>query len=450
LGNLRLLLAMGGIALLGNGLKSVVTSTVLVSESRFASFLGIAVERVALLMESIVAGMVIALALYPLAVRRFDVRGVALAAAVVGACAFAMFAAAALRPDPSGREAWAFACLTLGGAALVWLAPSAQSLVLAWPGDDGRKALTSIWTGATPVGFLAAPQLAKWLLPGLGLTAYFASLAVLPLAFAALVATTAVIARDTRGDDALPVGLVMAFTLAVVAFEAWSTAGSLLGYGHALALAALPFLAASIVRLIGRARRFAAAATTDAAAWRYVAVLFALEIPTTGFFEAAFLFDHGMPQSLVADRATLAAAAQVAGTLLAGVILHHVRGTAAVVAWTACALVVAGVGGYAAYPSLQAAWYFMATAAVAGLGVGALTLVLCLAIVRHAHQAIALAALPSIAIMIGTEVGLELLQCAFAAAQSAGASAFAVVFAAQAAAALGVAPLLRHALRGDG
>jgi hypothetical protein len=156
-----------------------------------------------------------------------------------------------------------------------------------------------------------------------------------------------------------------------------------------------------------------------------------------------------MPQSLVADRATLAAAAQIAGTLLAGVVLHRWRGSTPVVAWTACALVVAGVGGYAAYPWLQDAWYFMATAATAGFGVGALTLVLCLAIVRHAHKVVALAALPSIAIMIGTEVGLELLQCAFAGAQSAGMNAFAAVFAAQTLAALGVAPLLRHALRRD-
>jgi hypothetical protein len=446
LGNLRLLLALGGIALLGNGLKSVVTSTVLVSESRFASFLGIAVERVALLMESIVAGMVIALALYPLAVRRLDVRGVALAAAITGACAFALFAAAMVRVEPAGREAWAFACLTLGGAALVWLAPGAQTLVLTWPGDAGRRALTSIWTGATPVGFLAAPQLAKWLVPGLGLSAYFAALAVLPLAFAVLVVTMAAAAQEAPEDDPLPASLVIAFAAAVVAFEAWSTAGSILGYTATVTLAALPLLVAAVGWLTQRARRFAATFTTGAATWWWVATLFALEIPTTGFFEAAFLFDRGMPQALVADRATLAAAAQIAGTLLAGVVLHHTRDSTRAVAWVGCALVIAGVGGYAAYPSLHAVWYFMATAATASLGVGALTLVLCLAIVREAHHAIALAALPSIAIMIGTEVGLELLQCAFAAAQSAGASPFAIVFGAQAAAALGVAPLLRHAL----
>ena len=57
---------LGGIVLLGNGLKAMISSSVLVSEPQFAAFLGIAVERVAVLLEAIVAGMVIALAGYPL------------------------------------------------------------------------------------------------------------------------------------------------------------------------------------------------------------------------------------------------------------------------------------------------------------------------------------------------------------------------------------------------
>ena len=438
---------MGGIALLGNGLKSVVTSTVLVSEGRFASFLGIAVERVALLMETIVAGMVVALALYPLCVRRLSIRAAAIASALVGATAFAAFAAGATRSDAAGREWWAYACLTVGGAALVWLAPLAQTLVLGWPGADGRKALTSIWAGATPAGFLAAPQLAKWLLPGLGLSAYFAAFAVLPVAFAALVATAAAMTQDPRDEDALPTPLVLAFAAAVIAVEAWSTAGSVLGYTALATVAAVPVLVATVAWLVQRARGFAAATATSAGAWCCVGALFALEIPTTGFFEAAFLFDRGLPEALVADRATLAAAAQVAGTFIAGVALHRLPGHASRVAWISCALVVAGVGGYAAYPLVHAFGYFMATAAVAGLGVGGLTLVLCLAIVGGAARAAALASLPSIAIMIGTEFGLEALQGVFAAAQAAAGDPFAIVFAAQAVAAIAVAPLLRRALR---
>lgn len=437
---------MGGIALLGNGQKSIVTSTVLVSEARFAAFLGVEVDSVALLMETIVAGMVVALAAFPLFLRRFPVRRIALAASLVATLAFAAFAAFASGTSGAGREALAYLCLTLGGAAAVWLAPSAQSLVLAWPGTAGRRALTSLWAGATPAGFLAAPQLAKWLLPALGLSAYFGAIAVLPLVFATLVAMCTLV-PPAGDDDALPARLVVAFVAAVVAFEAWSTAGSLRGYLAPAALASMPLLAASVVWLARRARQFAATTTTGAVTWWSLAALFALEIPTTGFFEAAFLYERGMSEALVADRATLAATAQVAGTFLAGVALHRDGEHRARVAWGSCVLAIAGVAGYAAYPWWTSAPWFMATAAVTGLGVGGLTLVLCLAIVHGAERAAALAALPSIAIMIGTEIGLELLQCVSAAAGAVSTHAFAVVFAVQAVAALAVAPLLARTLR---
>ncbi|MFO1305505.1 MAG: hypothetical protein U1F54_17395 [Burkholderiales bacterium] len=439
---------MGGIALLGNGLKSIVTSTVLVSEARFAAFLGIAVESVALLMETIVAGMVIALAAYPLALRRYPVRAIAIVAALAAAAAFAAFAAFAGHASGASREAWAYGCLTLGGAAIVWLAPSAQSLVLAWPGNEGRRALTSLWTGATPAGFLAAPQLAKWLLPSLGLSAYFATFAAMPLAFAALVATCALVPAGVD-EDALPASVVIAFVATVIAFEAWSTAGSLRGYLAPATLASLPLLALAVTWLVQRARRFAQTAmtATGATAWWSLAALFALEIPTTGFFEAAFLYDRGMSETLVADRATLAAMAQVAGTLVAGVALHRDGEHRARVAWIACALAILGVAGYAAYPWGASVPWFMATAAVAGLGVGGLTLVLCLAIVRGADRAATLAALPSIAIMIGTEFGLEMLQGVSAAASAVARDPFAVLFIAQALAACAVVPLLARALR---
>ena len=81
------LVVLGGIALLGNGQKAIVTSTVLVSEAQFAAFLGVAVEHVALLMEAIVAGMVVALAIYPLLLHRLAVRTLALVASVIASAA---------------------------------------------------------------------------------------------------------------------------------------------------------------------------------------------------------------------------------------------------------------------------------------------------------------------------------------------------------------------------
>lgn len=443
------LVVLGGIALLGNGLKAVVTSTVLVSEAQFATFLGIAVERVALLMETIVAGMVVALAVYPLFLHRFTVRRVALSACAVAAVAFAVFAGITLAgPTPSQREVAAYACLTLGAAALVCLAPSAQALVARWPAAEGRKVLTTIWTGATPAGFLAAPQLAKSFLPTLGLSVYFAAFAALPLLLLALVAVVAAVLPAQQDHDrqtaSFPMPVIAAFVAAVAAFELWSTLGSIAGYLAPATLASLPLLAAAMVWLWRRAMPLPREAAVTPATWRLLGALFVLEVPTTGFFEAAFLFDRGMSEAFVADRATLFAAASVAGTFAAGLMLHRrVGGTRLLV--TTWAIVAAALAAFAAYPWIDDPGYYLWTAAASGAGVGALTLFLCMAIVSDAPRMPILAALPSIAIMIGTEFGLEMLQLVFAAAQGAGLpsrAAFRVLFAVQSATVLLILPLL--------
>ena len=85
------LVVLGAVALLGNGMKSIVTSTVLVSEGTFASFLGVPVARVALLMEAIVAGMVVALAAYPLLLRRMTPRAIGILACAAAVAAFEAF-----------------------------------------------------------------------------------------------------------------------------------------------------------------------------------------------------------------------------------------------------------------------------------------------------------------------------------------------------------------------
>jgi hypothetical protein len=446
LGNLRLLLAMGGIALLGNGLKSVVTSTVLVSEARFASFLGIEVERVALLMESIVAGMVVALALYPLVVRRF-----------AGAASRSLrhWRAPPRWPhsrqprcgsSPRAARLWAYVCLTLGGAALIWLAPSAQSLVLGWPGAEGRKALTSIWTGATPGrlprGAAAREMAAAGARPVRRTSHRSRSFrSRLPLSSQ----TTAIAAQRPDGDDALPVRLVVAFAAAVVTFEAWSTAGSVLGYTTAARSRrcrcsrqrGLVRQTRTTIRNVDIRHAVDGSPSPPCSRWN----------STTGFFEAAFLYDRGLPEALVADRATLAAGRASRGDPRGGrrccigrISRRAWRGSRAA---SSCS-VWAGMRRTLRCTTPGTTWR---PRPVAGMGIGALTLVLCLAIIGDARQAVALAALPSIAIMVGTEVGLELLQCAFAAARGIAASPFPIVFAAQAAAAVAVVPLLRRALR---
>ncbi len=441
-----------GVALLGNGMKAFVTSTVLVSESAFATFLGMPVARVALLMEAIIAGMVVALAAYPLLLRRMSPRGIGIAACAVAAAGFAAFGAVDLvRPGAAQREFAAYLCLTVGAAAVACLAPTAQALVARWPDAGGRKALTTLWTGAAPAGFLAAPQLVKLLLPVLGLAWYFLAFATLPLLMLVLLAAIATLSpgttanAGTRADATLPARLLVAFVAAVVAFELWSTLGSVIGYLAPATLAALPLLVAAGAWFARGAARTVDETTLPAGASWLLCALFVLQWPTTGFFETAFLYQQQYPQDFVADRSTLSAAAQIAGTLAAGALVHRwpAREPALLLAFAAAT--VAGLATFACYPWLASRTWYLWTPALTGFGSGGLTVLLCLALVRDAVRVPLLAALPAIAIMVGTEVGLEVLQLVLATAEAAGLDglhAYAVLLASQFVLALTVPALL--------
>lgn len=449
------LAVLGAVALLGNGMKSVVTSTVLVSEGTFAAFLGVPIARVALLMEAIVAGMVVALAAYPLLLRRLRPQSIGSVACAIAAAAFAAFGfAARARAGAEQRELAAYLCLTLGAGAVACLAPTAQALIAQWPGPGGRKALTTLWSGAAPAGFLAAPQLAKLLLPAFGLAWYFLAFAALPLALLALLAALALLlpgaARAAGSGNALPARLLAAFAAAVVAFELWSTLGSVQGYAAPAALTALPLFVATGAWFGREATRTARATTLPAEASWLLCALFALQWPTTGFFEAAFLYQRQFAAEFVADRSTLAAAAQIAGTIAAGALVHRLPAREAALRLAFAAATVAGLATFACYPWLASRAWYLWTPVLTGVGSGGLTVLLCLALVRGAASVALLAALPAIAIMVGTEVGLELLELVLAGVLAAGRSeteAFGALFAVQLALAFTVPALLARADR---
>lgn len=448
-------LVLGGIVLLGNGLKAMISSSVMLSEPQFAAFLGVAVERVAVLMEAIIAGMVIALAAYPLLMRRFSARAIGIAASAVAAAAFAAFALTdLLHPGAGTRDVVVLASFTLGAAGLACLAPSAQALVALWPGAEGRRTMTTLWTGSAPAGFLVAPQLVRILIPVLGLSGYFLAFSALPVVMLLLLVAIGFTLRDAEGiaprESPLPAALLVAFLACVVAFEVWSTLGSLTGYLVPWTLASLVALAAAVAWLARGAAGLSALEREAPSSFWLLGALFVLEIPTTGFFEAAFLFQHGESAAFVANRSTLAAAAQIAGTVVAGALIHRRAAAEPALLAAFAALTLAGLASYAAYPWIAERAYFLWTPVVTGFGSGALTLVICLAVMRDAQRVLLLAALPSIAIMVGTEFGLETLQLAFAAAQAAGLAAtdaYGVLFATQFALALGVPALLLTANR---
>jgi hypothetical protein len=413
------------VALFGNGLKALVTSSVLVSEGTLATFLSMRPEQVAALMQATIAGMVVALALCPLFLKRFTARALGLAACAVAAVAFGGFATVQLLgADPALRDAAAFVGLAVGAGAQALLAPVAQSLVTLAPTRGTRTALTTLWTGATPAGFLLAPQAVKLLLPALGLGWYFAGVAALPLVVALVLVVMPwfVPHSDVHGDSAASVSprVALSFVALVTAFEVWTGTGSVVGYAHPATVVLLLACAAATLYFAQAWRTSARPAALAGPNVWLLAALFVLEIPTTGFFDTAFLVHAQHPQSFIADRATLGAAAQIAGTIVMGALLHRRPGAEPALRVAFALVALAGVAMLAAYPWVTSVPYLFAAPAVEGFGAAGLTVLLCLALVRDARLHPLLAALPSMAIMLGTEFGLELLQLAFAIAKAVG------------------------------
>ena len=449
--------ALGGIALFGNGLKSIVSSSVLVSETQFAQFLRIPPERTGLLMESIMAGMVIALAVCPILLQRISPRTLGFAASAIAAAAFAGFGAVDIaQPGTSAREMAAFACFTIGAGALACLAPASQALIASGTvAPTARGPMTTIWTGAAPAGFLAAPQLVKFVLPVLGLGGYFLAFSVFPVVVLVLLVLVVYVQSPQRAATTpavqLPPVVLLHFVGVIAAFELWSTLGSLAGYRAPATWAGLAVLAVSVIAFARSLRAAALPSTVVGESGWLLAALFLLQLPTTGFFDTAYLFGNRMPQGFIADRSTLAAASQIAGTLLAGLALHCRPDLERRLLLAAAAITLAGVLSIAAYPWLgDARAYFLGTPALQGFGTGALTGLLVLAVMRDAVAHPVLAALPSLAIMFGTEFGLEVLELVFAAARGAGQDvhgAYATLFATQGLMALALPIVLVIALR---
>ena len=447
--------ALAGVAVLGNGLKAVLSSSVLVSEAPFASYLGMTPERVAVLLETIIAGMVVALAACPLLLQYVSARNLAMIASGAAATAFCAFALVDLAgAAPAVREASAFAGLAVGAGMLALLAPTAQALIALAPAGPTHTTLTTLWTGATPAGFLVAPQFVKFLLPALGLGYYFLAFSLLPVLLLGLLGVLAFAMPTGREARVVIVPaqqrVLLLVVAAVLAFEIWTTFGSVVGYRTIGAIAGLAAFAAAALGLARALRRLAAPALLrSVSAWLLFA-LFVLEMPTTGFFDTAYLAQHQFAESFIANRSTFAAGMQIAGTVVAGWLVHR-RPAAqpALLLWFGGAA-VAGVAALATYPWTRNEVLIMAAPALEGFGAAGVTVLVCLAVVRAAGVSPLWAALPSLAIMLGTEFGLEILQLVFAGAQAAGLAdegAYKALFAAQIILALAALALLATAVR---
>lgn len=426
----------------GNALKSVVASTVFVSEADFASFLNISVEKTQLIVELLIGSAVMALAIAPFILNARTARRIAVIAAVAAAAAYGCLGAVMLgQPSLAVRELVVALAFTIGGFSISFFSPIAQIAINGVDNEKRRVLLTTLWTSAQPIAFLFTPQLVKYVAPQVGLGNYFLVFAMFPLAYLVLAVTVlkppaAGTARPESTGSALSsagVGLLLA---CILSFEIWTTSNTLAGLTSRVSIACMvAFLAIVAVAVSYLRRQPATGPLLPRRAALLLACLFILEIPTTGFYDTTFLVRHLCSSTLIDDRASLGALSQIVSVFLAGAAYARWPRALPYLICAGLGATLLGVAGYAYYPNVVAndSFYYL-TKMAAGAGVGAVTTVV-VAIVMAAGRAKPLVALlPALVIMFGTEFGLELLEVVFQLAKLAGrdeAGAYAAVFAAQ-------------------
>ena len=163
----RALIMLSLLIVLGNGLRSVVTSSIFMSQAEFSSFLSITVEATSAVTELLMGAVLLSLLVGPWLMQR--VASHRLALAMTGLAVVAALGLGALfliRPPVDTRFAAVAILFPLLGFALATLAPISQS----WTqlGDErGYKLLLGLWSMAMPLAFLVTPQCTT---PLIGLT----------------------------------------------------------------------------------------------------------------------------------------------------------------------------------------------------------------------------------------------------------------------------------------
>ncbi|MHC8492810.1 hypothetical protein ACTU44_08855 [Thalassospira sp. SM2505] len=448
---------LGLFILLGNGLRSVATMTVSVSQGEFASFLNISVERTDILIEVLIGGAVMALAIAPFVISSKTARRVCIAtASLASACYAAVGLTMHWDPALSVREIIILASFCLGGFAISFFAPLAQLAISQAKTDREKSLLTTIWTAAQPIAFLIAPQLVKYVAFDVGTGNYFLILAALPMLFLVIMPVVMKAADHHAPDETTPKPKtnwkpVILFLLVVISFEAWTTANSFAGVESMLGLGLMAvFLAFAICLYLGARSWIPRDANLPSDAIFLLAVLFILEIPTTGVYDTAYLVRHLCTSSLIDDRATLGAASQVLMVFGAGALIArnpHWRERLWLIA-IPCLIISSIATIFYPYPATDALLFYW-TKMLSSIGIGIATTLVVSAVIASANGNKLITLAPAFVIMFGTEVGIELLEITFQVSKLAGldvTKAYQMVFVVQVAAVLLATVLLiwRH------
>lgn len=442
--------------LLGNGLRSISTTTVSVSQSEFASFLNISVEKTDVLIELLLGGAVIALAVAPFVLTVRNARKVAVVFAVITTVCYALVGITMLLdPALEVRELVVIASFAFSGFSVAFFAPLAQ---LAINGEDDpatRAKLTTIWISAQPIAFLLTPQLVKYVAFDIGTGNYFLILAAMPMVFLIFIpfvfGKPEALAGAPLAADNTPAAWLRVLPLvgAIVAFEAWTASNSFVGIDSPISLSLLGLFILIVAALVSKRKHLTrGAVAVPPLAIFLLGMLFVLEIPTTGFYDTAYLVRHLCSSDLIDNRATLAAASQIFAVFGTGAVLVRYPSWGMNMLALSLPFLLAGMVAIYFYPYQEinvSLFYVSKMLSSIGIGMATASVIGIVATMASQNRIIALA--PAFIIMFGTEAGIEILEVVFQSSKLAGLEttlAYQAVFAVQIVAVLvAIAMMLR-------
>ncbi|MGO4570186.1 hypothetical protein AB4Z52_35465 [Rhizobium sp. 2YAF20] len=447
--------------LLGNGLRSISTTTVSVSQSEFASFLNISVEKTDVLIELLLGGAVLALALAPFVISLRSARKIAVIFAVITTVCYAMIGVTMLvDPALEVREPVIIASFAFSGFSVAFFAPLAQLAINDESDPAMRARLTTVWISAQPIAFLVTPQLVKYVAFDIGTGNYFLILAAMPLIFLTFIPF--VFGGKGEVADALapvPAGTpkpwkrALPLIVAVISFEAWTASNSFVGIDSIISLSLMALFLAIVVALFLRRKHLTrGAGQVPHLAIFLLCVLFVLEIPTTGLYDTAYLVRHLCSGDLIDNRATLAAASQIISVFATGAVMVRYPHWGTRMVGLALPFLLAGMVAIYFYPYQEVnVPLFYISKMLSSIGMGMATAAVIGVVSGLAAQNKIIALAPAFIIMFGTEVGIEILEIVFQSSKLAGLdinSAYEMVFAIQIVAVLIAIALMLHWVTG--
>ena len=427
--------ALAVLVVTGPALRTALLGGLLVAEGAIGQAFGLDAEVQAILLEAVVLGNLLAVFLLPAMMHRFTSGRIGVASAVATVVILALgiaSGAVGVHSGPAATVALLLGSLAAGFAVAV-LAPVTQ--ILLNRGTEGNRrathALQSLWNAGQPAGFVAASLIAGLLVGPLGWgAALYVPLILAVVASVAMAACRS--ARPPREETPPPAAArteIALIVVALIAFELWSTMGTMRSWLSTGSLAGLAVMVvAGGYALHGLLTSPAPAISVAPFRLRCFAVatlvLFLFQFATTAEFEVLLLADLAKMSAIdLGDRTAVGNLAQIAGTALAGLML--VRRAARAGLLLGLAVTTAGLASYISYPWFDTLLYVTVTRSIVGFGSGLVTPILFVLALTGmgARDQVAAGTWLVIATIAGTEVGLALLDIVLSAATTLSGSA---------------------------